>query len=332
MSLSQNRVCRLLNIEFPLIQAGMVWVSGHKLATAAAQSGILGVIGAGSMSIDRLREHIQKARAATQGSLAVNVPLLYRHTEEQIQVALEAGIRIFITSAGSPRTHTEGLKKAGCTVLHVVSSPVLAKKCEDAGVDAVIAEGFEAGGHNGRDELTSFVLIPQVRDAVKIPVIAAGGMATGAGMVAAMALGAEGVQMGTRFIATQESSAHEIFKAAVLATATHGTMLCMKKLMPVRLIRNPFYAQVHALEETGADPEALTALLGKGRAKKGMLEGDWENGELEAGQVAALLRDCPTVVEAVARIRREFEATHALLGNQVRSLFAPSLSTPLAGR
>ncbi len=305
---TSNRVCALLQIEFPLIQAGMVWVSGHKLAVAAANSGILGVIGAGSMRLELLEAHIQKALAQTSRPLAVNVPLLYRHTEEQIQLALRLGIRIFITSAGSPRTYTTFLKKEGCTVLHVVSSPLLAKKCEDAGVDAVIAEGFEAGGHNGREELTSLVLIPQVREAVQIPVLAAGGFSTGASMAAAFALGAEGVQMGTRFVATQESSAHPNFKAAVLEASRYGTKLCMKKLVPVRLLCNPFYEKVHAIEERGGSAEELTALLGKGRAKEGMLEGNWEEGELEIGQVAALVRDLPFTADLVLRIRQEFRA------------------------
>ncbi len=311
---ASNRICTLLQLEFPLIQAGMVWVSGYKLAVAAANSGILGVIGAGSMSLELLESHIHKALAQTSRPIAVNIPLLYRHTEEQINIALRAGIRIFITSAGSPRTYTARLKQEGCTVLHVVSSPVLAKKCEEAGVDAVIAEGFEAGGHNGRDELTSLVLIPQVRQAVGIPVLAAGGFSTGASMVAAFALGAEGVQMGTRFLATQESSAHPNFKSAVLRASTYGTMLCMKKLMPVRLLRNPFYDKVQELEARGAAAEELTILLGKGRAKQGMLEGDWEEGELEVGQVAGLIHDIPTTAELVARIRKEF--TEAIFSTQ----------------
>ena len=309
-----NRVCTLLQIEFPLIQAGMVWVSGYKLAVAAANSGILGVIGAGSMNLELLEIHIRKALAETPRPIAVNVPLLYHQTEAQIHLALRAGIRIFITSAGSPRTYTSFLKKEGCTVLHVISSPLLAKKCEDAGVDAVIAEGFEAGGHNGREELTSVVLIPQVREAVKIPVIAAGGFSTGASMAAAFALGAEGVQMGTRFLATQESSAHPTFKASVLEAATYGTMLCMKQLIPVRLLRNPFYEKVHALESQGATAETLSALLGKGRAKEGMLEGNWEEGELEVGQVAALIHDLPTTAALVARIRQEFQLACAAVG------------------
>lgn len=305
----QKKLCQLFNIELPIIQAGMVWVSGAKLAAASAESGILGVIGAASMAPDLLRTHIRKAKSLTKRSLAVNIPLLYSKTEEQIQVALEEGIRIFITSAGSPKIHTPGLKAKGCVVVHVVASPKLAKKCEEAGVDAVVAEGFEAGGHNGRDELTTFTLIPQVVQAVRIPVIAAGGIGSGQGVAAAFALGAHGAQLGTRFAMTQESSAHQNFKTLLTQADSEATMLCMKRLVPVRLVKNAFYQQVHKLEESCASDEELKSLLGKGRAKLGMFDGDLSEGELEIGQVCGLLKDIPRVSEVVASLKREYNET-----------------------
>lgn len=294
----------LLPLQYPLIQAGMVWVSGGKLAAASAEAGILGVVGAGSMRPDLLLHHLEKARSLTSHPerLAVNVPLLYERTKEQLEVSLKCGIKIFITSAGSPKTYTSWLKDQGCTVIHVTSSPELAMKCEAAGCDAVIAEGFEAGGHNGRDEITTLVLIPQVVDAVKIPVIAAGGIADGRGIAAAMALGAQGVQLGTRFVATVESSAHIEFKNAVLRAGPGSTMLSMKKSIPVRLLKNKFYEDVKKLEDQGASREELDKLLGHGRAKAGMLEGDLLEGELEIGQVSALVKDIPTVKELVERL------------------------------
>ncbi|HXH73595.1 MAG TPA: nitronate monooxygenase [Bacteriovoracaceae bacterium] len=296
-----------LPIKYPIIQAGMVWVSGGKLAAASANAGILGVIGAGSMKPDLLHTHIQKAFSLTlhPERLAVNVPLLYEKTQEQLDVALKAGIRIFITSAGSPKTYTSWLKDQGCTVIHVTSSPELAMKCEAAGCDAVIAEGFEAGGHNGREEITTMVLIPQVVDAVKIPVIAAGGIGDGRGIAASLALGAMGVQLGTRFVATVESSAHPDFKAAVLNANSGSTMLMMKKYVPVRLLKNKFFDEVKKLEDAGASKEELVKLLGHGRAKNGMLDGQLEDGELEIGQVCALVRDIPTVEELVERLIHE---------------------------
>lgn len=306
-----NRVCKLLNIEWPIIQAGMVWVSGGKLAGASAAAGILGTVGAGSMKPDLLCEHIRTAVRGNAGSterLAVNIPLLYRDAESQVRVALDEGIRIFITSAGSPRKFTKLLKDQGACVIHVVSSPLLAKKCEDAGVDMVVAEGFEAGGHNGRDELTTMVLVPQVVDAVEIPVVAAGGVGDGRGIAAALALGAEGVQMGTRFIATQESSAHKNFVTKLLEAGHDATMLCMKRVVPVRLVRNQFFDQVSDLEKRCASEADLTDLLGKGRARMGMLEGDLEAGELEAGQICALVQDVPSVSELVTRLVRETQA------------------------
>ncbi len=305
-STKQKSLCKLLNIELPIIQAGMVWTSGAKLAAASANAGVLGVIGAASMSPELLRQHLHKAKALTNKSFAVNIPLLYKYTQQQLDIALEEGIKTFIISAGSPKTHTRYLKDAECTVIHVVSSPLLAKKCEDAGVDMVVAEGFEAGGHNGRDEITTMVLIPEVVKAVKIPVIAAGGIATGAGILAAFALGAHGVQIGSRFAITQESSLHTAFKEAVVQSSPEATMLCMKKLIPVRLLKNMFYNKIKELEDKGASPEELQNILGKGRAKKGMFEGDLTEGELEIGQVNGLIDDIPTVAELVERLKQEY--------------------------
>lgn len=299
----------ILPLRYPIIQAGMVWVSGGKLAAASAEAGILGVIGAGSMTPDLLDAQIKKAKALTKHPerLAVNVPLLYEKSKEQIEVALKNGIDIFITSAGSPKTYTPWLKDLGKTVIHVTSSPELARKCEAAGCDAIIAEGFEAGGHNGRDEITTLVLIPQVTRAVKIPVIAAGGIINGHSMLAALSLGAQGVQMGTRFIAARESSAHENFKSAVLEAKSDSTMLMMKKATPVRLFKNKFFEEIRELEEKGASKEVLNAHLGRGRAKRGMLEGDLEDGEIEIGQGAALVEKLQTVQEIVSETVREYE-------------------------
>ena len=303
-----TKICELLSIKYPIIQAGMVWVSGGKLAAAAANAGILGVIGAGSMKPELLDEHLKKARALTgdKKNLAVNIPLLYSKTKEQFEVALKNNIKIFITSAGSPKTYTQWLKDQGAIVVHVTSTPELAQKCEAAGVDAIIAEGFEAGGHNGRDEITTFSLIPQVVEAVKIPVIAAGGIADARGMAAAMMLGASAVQMGTRFVATKESSAHENFKNAILQASATETMLMMKKHVPVRLLKNNFYQEIKGLEDRCASEEELVSHLGHGRAKKGMLEGDLVNGELEIGQIAGLIKDVPTVEELVQTIMNDY--------------------------
>ena len=302
-----KNITSLLPIQYPIIQAGMVWVSGGKLAAASANAGILGVIGAGSMKPDLLKLHIEKAKLLTshQERLAVNVPLLYEKSKEQLEVALSLGIKIFITSAGSPKTYTTWLKSYGSTVIHVVSTPEFAKKSEQAGCDAVIAEGFEAGGHNGRDEITTFALIPQVVDSVKIPVIAAGGIADGRGIAAAMCLGANGVQMGTRFVATEESSAHINFKNAILQSRPDSTMLMMKKSVPVRLLKNKFFEDVKSLEERGASKEDLEKLLGHGRAKSGMLDGDMIEGEIEIGQVASLIHDIPTVQKLVQKLIQE---------------------------
>ena len=286
----------------------MVWVSGGKLAAASANAGILGVIGAGSMSLDVLDQQIKKAISLTSHPerLAVNIPLLYEKSKEQIEIALKNNIHIFITSAGSPKTYTSWLKDLGKTVIHVTSSPELAKKCEAAGCDAVIAEGFEAGGHNGRDEITTMVLIPEVVRVVSIPVIAAGGIIDGRSMLAALGLGAAGVQMGTRFVATQESSAHENFKKAIVSARPDSTMLMMKKATPVRLFKNKFFEEIKVLEEKGATKDELNAHLGKGRARRGMHEGDMDNGEIEIGQGAALVEKIQTVQEIVDQTIREF--------------------------
>lgn len=304
---SKGPLCKLFGIDYPIIQAGMVWVSGGKLAAAASNAGGLGLLGAGSMSPEILRHHLQKAKRLCQKPMGVNVPLLYHGAQDQIDVALSEGIRIFFTSAGSPKKFTHYLKDKGCTVVHVTSGPDLAIKCEEAGVDAVVAEGFEAGGHNGRDELTTMVLVPQVVDAVKIPVIAAGGIADGRAIAASFALGASAVQMGTRFVCTQESSAHANFKNLLIHSSPSDTLLVMKKLVPVRMFKNNFFKQVEKLEEKCASREELSELLGKGRAKLGMHEGDLENGELEIGQIAALIKDIPTVSELFDRLIREYE-------------------------
>lgn len=300
-------ICELLNINYPIIQGGMVWVSGGKLAAACSNAGILGVIGAGSMTPELLDQHITMAQKLTQKPIAVNLPLLYKNINDQIEVCLKKQIKIFITSAGSPNKFTTYLKNKGCIVLHVTSNPELALKCEKAGVDAVIAEGFEAGGHNGREEITSLVLIPQVVDAVKIPVIAAGGFATGASVVAGLALGAAGIQMGTRFLMSKESSAHINYKRLLQKSLFNSTKLVMKKHIPVRLYKNDFFNKVSELENRCASNEDLIALLGKGRAKLGMLEGNLTEGELEVGQVCSLLNDISSVNEIVARLKSEYD-------------------------
>jgi enoyl-[acyl-carrier protein] reductase II len=293
------------------VQAGMVWVSGGRLAAAAAEAGCLGLIGAGSMTPDLLRHHIRKARALTDRPIGVNIPLLYDHAAEQVRVALAEGIRVFFTSAGSPRTFTPTLKAEGAVVVHVTSSPDLATKCEAAGCDAVVAEGFEAGGHNGRDEITTIVLVREVVQAVGIPVIAAGGIGDGYAMAAALALGASGVQIGTRFAATVESSAHPRFKEAVVGAGAGATLLTMKKHVPVRMMRNRFFEEVAALEARGGSIEELRSLLGHGRARRGIHEGDLDQGELEMGQVSGLIRDVPTCADLVGRLVRDYEAAVA---------------------
>ena len=279
----------LFQIKYPIIQAGMVWTSGWRLASAVSNAGGLGLLGAGSMYPDVLREHIRKCKAATNKPFGVNIPLMYPGVEALIDIIKEEKVPIVFTSAGNPATWTPVLKAANIKVVHVVSSSKFAKKAEDAGCDAVVAEGFEAGGHNGREETTTMVLIPAVVNAVSIPVIAAGGIATGRQMLAAMALGASGVQVGTRFVASEEASSHPAFKNAVVESKEGDTMLSMKQLVPVRLLKNDFFLQVQAAEQKGASPEILKTILGRARAKKGMFEGDMQEGELEIGQVSALV-------------------------------------------
>ena len=301
-----NRITRLFNIDFPLIQAGMVWASGWRLASAVSNAGGLGIIGSGSMYPEVLREHIQKCKAATDKPFAVNLPLLYPDIEKQVSVLIEEKVEIVFTSAGNPKTWTSILKEKGIKVIHVVSSSKFARKSEEAGCDAVVAEGFEAGGHNGREETTTMVLVPAVCQAVSIPVIAAGGIATGKQMLAAMILGAEGVQMGSRFVASEEASSHLNFKKAVINSQEGDTILTLKQLTPVRLMRNHFFKQVQEAENRCASKEELIQLLGRARAKKGMFEGDLEDGELEIGQVSAILKDMPPAAFIVENVKKEF--------------------------
>ncbi len=301
-----NRVTQLFGIEYPVIQAGMIWASGWRLASAVSNAGGLGIIGSGSMYPDVLREHIRKCKNSTTRPFAVNVPLLYPDIDKHIQIILEEEVKFVFTSAGNPKTWSNVLKEKGVTLVHVVSSSKFAKKAEDAGCDAVVAEGFEAGGHNGREETTTMVLVPAVVEAVKIPVIAAGGIATGRQMLAAMVLGAEGVQMGSRFVASEEASSHIAFKEAVIKAEEGSTVLTMKQLTPVRLIRNKFYQQVQEAEQKGATPEELKTLLGRARAKRGMFEGDLDEGELEIGQVSSLLRSILPAGDIVKNVWKEF--------------------------
>lgn len=301
-----NRITKLFSIDYPIIQAGMIWASGWRLASAVSNAGGLGIIGSGSMYPDVLREHIRKCRAATNRSFGVNVPLLYPDIDKHINIILEEGVRIVFTSAGNPKTWTAMLKEKGVRVVHVVSSSKFARKAEEAGCDAVVAEGFEAGGHNGREETTTMVLIPAVAASVKIPVIAAGGIVNGRQMLAAMVLGAEGVQMGSRFVASEEASSHISFKKAVINAQEGDTQLTMKQLTPVRLIKNKFFEQVQAAEQRGADVAELKELLGRARAKKGMFEGDMDEGELEIGQAASLLDDIIPAAQIVKNVWAEF--------------------------
>jgi enoyl-[acyl-carrier protein] reductase II len=306
MSPFSNRITQLFGIDYPLIQAGMIWASGWRLASAVSNAGGLGIIGAGSMYPDVFREHIQKCKAATSRPFGVNLPLLYPDIDKHIQILIEEGVKIVFTSAGNPKTWTSLLKEKGITVVHVVSSSRFARKAEEAGCDAVVAEGFEAGGHNGREETTTLVLIPAVVEAVKIPVIAAGGIATGRQMLACMVLGAEGVQMGSRFVASEEASSHILFKEQVIAAKEGDTELMMKQLTPVRLLHNEFSKQVKDAELRGAGPEELRQLLGRARAKKGMFEGQLTEGELEIGQVSALLNEILPAGKIVEQVWEEF--------------------------
>jgi enoyl-[acyl-carrier protein] reductase II len=304
----QNRVTTLFNITYPIIQAGMIWASGWRLASAVSNAGGLGIIGAGSMYPDVLREHIQKCKAATDKPFGINLPLLYPDIDKHLAIIAQEGVKIVFTSAGNPQKLTPELKKAGITVVHVVSSSKFALKAQDAGCDAVVAEGFEAGGHNGREETTTMVLIPAVAKAVQIPVIAAGGIATGRQMLAAMVLGAEGVQVGSRFVASHEASSHINFKNAVVNAAEGDTQLSLKQLTPVRLLKNHFFQQVQQAEARCASQEELVQLLGRARAKKGMFEGDMDEGELEIGQVSALIDDIEPAAAIVNGLWAEFVA------------------------
>jgi enoyl-[acyl-carrier protein] reductase II len=302
-----NRITQLFNIQYPVIQAGMIWASGYKLASAVSNAGGLGIIGAGSMYPDVLREHIQKCKKATDKPFAVNVPMLYPNIEEIMNIIVEEGVKIVFTSAGNPKTWTAWLKEKGITVVHVVSSVKFALKAQEAGVDAIVAEGFEAGGHNGREETTTFTLIPMVKEQLTVPLIAAGGIATGRGMLAAMVLGADGVQVGSRFAASVESSSHANFKQAIVDAQDGDTHVTLKELAPVRLIKNKFYHEVMALYAKAPSIDDLKALLGRARAKKGMFEGDLEDGELEIGQIAGLIHDIKPAAEILKDIITDFE-------------------------
>jgi enoyl-[acyl-carrier protein] reductase II len=301
-----NRVTQLFKIEHPIVQAGMIWNSGWRLASAASNSGILGLLGAGSMYPEVLREHIRKCQAATNRPFGVNVPMLYPNIEEIMNIIAHEGVKIVFTSAGNPKTWTTWLKERGITVVHVVSSLKFALKAQEAGVDAIVAEGFEAGGHNGRDETTTLTLIPMVKESIDIPLIAAGGIATGGAMLACMVLGADGVQVGSRFAASLESSAHQAFKEAIVAAKEGDTQLTLKELAPVRLIKNKFYNDIQELYQKGTTPEELKQLLGRARAKRGMFEGDLEEGELEIGQVSGLIHEVKSVKEIVEEMVAEF--------------------------
>lgn len=311
----ENRITKLFGIQYPIIQAGMIWCSGWELAAAVSNAGGLGIIGAGSMYPDVLREHIQKCKNATSKPFAINLPLLYPDIEKHVEIIIEEGVKIVFTSAGNPMTWTAKLKEHGITVVHVIANVKFALKCEEAGVDAIVAEGFEAGGHNGKEETTTLCLIPMIKQAVKIPVIAAGGIATGRAMLACMALGAEGVQIGSRFAASLESSAHENFKQRIVETKEGGTQLSLKKLVPVRLIKNEFFQQINEAEERGAPRHELAEILGRARAKKGMFEGDMVEGELEIGQIAGLISDILPAGKIVENIIEEYKSAQAELAH-----------------
>lgn len=302
-----NKITQLFNIKYPIIQGGMIWNSGYKLASAVSNAGGLGLIGAGSMYPEVLREHIQKCKKATDKPFGVNVPMLYPNIEEIINIIVEEGVKIVFTSAGNPKTWTSFLKEKGITVVHVVSSSKFALKAQEAGVDAVVAEGFEAGGHNGREETTTFTLIPMVKEQLSIPLIAAGGIATGRGMLAVMVLGADGVQVGSRFAASVESSAHQNFKDTIIKVKEGDTQVTLKELAPVRLIKNKFYDDLQELYKKAPTPEELKTLLGRARAKKGMFEGDLIEGELEIGQIAGLIHEIKSAAAIINEMVLEFE-------------------------
>lgn len=310
-----NTINKLFDIKYPIIQGGMIWVSGYKLASAVSNAGGLGLIGAGSMYPEVLRAHIQKCKKATDKPFGVNVPMLYPQIEEIMNIIVEEGVKIVFTSAGNPKTWTSFLKEKGITVVHVVSSVKFALKAELAGVDAVVCEGFEAGGHNGREETTTFTLIPMVKEQVKIPVIAAGGIGSGRGMLAAMVLGADGVQIGSRFAATLESSAHINFKNTIVNVKDGDTHLTLKELAPVRLVKNKFYQEIQELYLQNPSKEKLIELLGRARAKKGMFEGDLDNGELEIGQIAGLIHEIKSAKDVLIEIIKEFNEVKALINS-----------------
>lgn len=309
----KNRITELFGIEYPIVSGGMVWCSGWELAAAVSNAGGLGLIGSGSMDADVLREHIRKCKAATDKPFGVNVPLMYKHAEAMMGVIIEEKVPVVFTSAGSPKTWTGKLHDAGIKVAHVVASSKFALKCQEAGVDAIVAEGFEAGGHNGKEETTTMVLVPQVRKCTGLPLIAAGGIGTGAGVLAAFALGAEGVQMGTRFAITQESSANVRFKELCAGLREGDTMLSLKKLSPTRLIKNGFFRQMEEAENRGASAEELKELIGFGRTRRGIFEGDLEDGELEIGQISSVIDDVPTVQEVFDSLLAEYRAQFARL-------------------
>ena len=302
-----NKITQLFNIKYPIIQGGMIWNSGYKLASAVSNAGGLGLIGAGSMYPEVLREHIQKCKKATDKPFGVNVPMLYPNIEEIMKIIVDEGVKIVFTSAGNPKTWTSFLKENGITVVHVVSSSVFALKAQDAGVDAIVAEGFEAGGHNGREETTTLTLIPMVKEKITIPLIAAGGIATGRAMLAVMTLGADGVQVGSRFAASIESSAHDNFKETILKVNEGGTQLTLKELAPVRLIKNKFYDDVQNLYQKCSTKEELITLLGRARSKRGMFEGDLVEGELEIGQIAGIIHEIKPAAEIVEEMISDFE-------------------------
>ena len=307
--MTPNRITSLFNIKYPIVQGGMVWCSGWRLASAVSNAGGLGLIGAGSMHPETLREHIRKCKIATRNPFGVNIPLIYPQIEEIIQIVIEEKAPVVFTSAGNPKTWTSKLKSEGITVAHVVSGSRFAQKCQEAEIDAIVAEGFEAGGHNGREETTTLTLIPQVRQTTHLPLIAAGGIATGAAMAAVFALGAEGIQVGTRFALTQESSASEAFKRRCIQLNEGDTILSLKKLSPTRLIKNEFYQAVQAMEDRGASVDELRSLLGRGRSKKGIFEGDLVEGELEIGQVASLINQIVPAEKALQEIIAEYNQT-----------------------
>jgi len=316
-----NRVCKLFNIQFPIVQAGMVWCSGWKLAASVCNSGGLGTLGAGSMYPDLLQEHIQKLKSATSQNFAVNIPLMSKYADEHLQVVIKNNVPIVITSAGNPLKSTSKLKEAGITVAHVVANVKNALKSEEAGVDAIIAEGFEAGGHNGREETTTQLLINLIRKTTDLPLLAAGGIHNAQSMMAAMVLGADGVQIGSRFAACRESSAHEIYKSAVLEAQEGSTMLTLKQLMPVRLIKNHFYQQIQEAEYRGASKSEFQQLLGSGRAKMGIFEGDIENGELEIGQVSAIIDKSESATDIMLEIKQAFYQLKKTLLDDEKFLF-----------